>query len=118
MTGLAVSHDNDHVLYGLPIRDGGLGVLNPTEMCNLYYNVTRSCTDVIVLALKGLQTYIIEEHITAVNKGQADLRRRKGLIFDDAFNDVIGTFGLQQQRTISKIRETLLLVVCSFNQEK
>ena len=53
LTGLVVTH-NDCVLYGLPTRDGFLGVLHPTEMCNLYYNVSRSCYDVIVQALKGL----------------------------------------------------------------
>ena len=84
----------------MPIRDGGLGVLSPTGLCDLYYKVSRSCTDVIVKALKGLQPYAVEDHIIAVNEGQGDLRRKKGLIFDNTFNDVIGTFGLQQQRAI------------------
>ena len=92
LTGLAVTH-SDHVLYGLPVRDSGLGV----EICDLCYNVSRSCTDV---TLKGLQPYSVEDHITAVNEGQTDLRRRKELIFGDAFNYVIRTFGLQQQRAI------------------
>ena len=80
LTGLAVTH-SDCVLYGLPIRDGGLGVLNLTEMCDLFYNISRRCTDVIVQALKGLQLYTNEDHMTAVNKAPADLRRRKGAEF-------------------------------------
>ena len=81
-----------------------LGVLNLTEMCDLYYNVSRNFTDVIVQELKRLQPYTIEDHITAVNNGETDLRKRKGLIFDDVFNDVIETFGLQQQRAIKRVK--------------
>ena len=86
MTQLAVTH-NDHVLYGLLIGDGGLGILNLTEMCDLCYNVSRSCTDVIVQSLNGLQPNTIENHITPVNKEQADLRRKRA-DFEDAVNDI------------------------------
>ena len=67
-----------------------------------------SCNDVIVQALKGLQPYTIEDHITAVKKGQVDLKERKGLIFYDSFNDIIGTFGLQQQRVIKRAKSEKL----------
>ncbi len=64
-------------LYGLPVRLGGLGILDPTSTANAAYSTSRAATEHLTRAIEGKTPFELATHRSTMRKARVQYKKEK-----------------------------------------
>lgn len=94
-------------MFSLPVRHGGLGIRNPTTTADSLYSTSRSATQIISNAIKGLCVYSSADHYDQVLSTKLDYLQSQevnyGLVYDTIFEQSVP----MTQRSMTRNKQSL-----------
>ena len=90
-------------LFALPLRMGGLGVINPVVAATCVHEFSVRST--AVLLCMPWSQFELDGHIEAVMQAKSHHHRLMSDIFANLFNSLLPSFDLHRQRAILRAKE-------------
>ena len=92
-------------LFVLPLRMGGLGVINPVVAATGVHEFSVRSTAVLTRSIVHAMEFELDDHIEAVMQAKSHHRRLMSDIFTDLFNSLLPSFDLHRHRAILRAKE-------------
>ena len=102
--GVEISSE-ERDLFVLPLRMGGLGVINPVVAATGVHEFSVCSTAVLTRSIVHAMEFELDDHIEAVMQAKSHHRRLMSDIFTDLFNSLLPSFDLHRQRAILRAKE-------------
>ena len=93
-------------LFTLPARMGGLGIVNPTEMCDFSFTTSRKCSDIIVQAIKGEAAFEVDAHAELWSNVKSEMQAAREQQLNSKFDSILNKFDQSHQRAIRRAKDT------------
>ena len=87
-------------LYGLPVRSGGMSVLDPTTTADAAYYTSKAATEYLVKAIKGEVEFEIAAHRDAMKEARANYKKAKAAGIKERAAEVIAQLPIAQARAV------------------
>ena len=80
--------DDERDLLALPPRMGGMGIVNPTTICDLEYDLSKIATSKLATAIKNQQVELPENFESLVNEDKLEVKRQRAAFYKEQLDDL------------------------------
>ena len=87
-------------LFSLPIRHGGLGIRDPVDHASRAFPASRSGSEEVVSALKGLSIFSVESHLNRLNDVRSAFSQNQQSHDSEVLDDLLGLLSPGQRRAV------------------
>ena len=99
-------------LFSLPLRMGGLGVVNPVSAASRYYDLSLNSTASLVKFITGVTNFELDAHIETVSLSKEHNRQRLAEIFPPCLIDCCHSLMLFNNVRSCGLRSQIFLGGC------
>ena len=92
----------DRLLYGLPVKFGGLGVADPTTTADAAFRTSRAAAEHLVQAIKGEESFQLAKHRNTQREARAAYRREKLEESKRRSEEVVDSLPEERKRAVNR----------------
>jgi hypothetical protein len=97
--------EDERNLYALPVRQGGLGIPDPTKEAEAAHKTSKAATAHLTEAVKGCVVFDVGKHTSHMKDARSTARTEKDKRHEDELNLVLTRLDPSKQRTVMRAKE-------------
>ena len=94
--------DDEAVLFTLPVKKGGLAIMNPNEYCKRNFETSLKGSEKIISSIMLKENFNLQQHLEVISNAKKDLRNIKNNNDDDKLLKVLDNFPKERKRAIER----------------